>query len=173
LVDGPRGGFRIEVLGSEHERDRFSCGVPDLDSYLRERAGQDARRHIATAFVSLEASPVVLGYYTLSQQVVGLEKIPVDIARRLPRYPLLPATLIGRLAVDRPSQGRGLGELLLMDALLRSWEAAQAVASYAVRVDATDERARRFYMRYKFIPFPNERLKMFLPMAVLDGLFGG
>jgi GNAT superfamily N-acetyltransferase len=173
LVDGPRGRFRIEVLGSEHERDRFSCGIPDLDSYLRERATQEARRHIAAAFVLLEASPAVLGFYTLSQQVISLEDIPIETARRLPRYPLLPATLIGRLAVDGPRQGEGLGELLLMDALLRSWEAAQTVASYALRVDATDERARQFYLRYDFIPFPNEWLKLFLPMAVLDRLFGG
>lgn len=173
MVDGPRGRFRIEVLGSEHERDRFSCGIPDLDSYLRERATQEARRHIAAAFVLLEASPAVLGFYTLSQQVISLEDIPIETARRLPRYPLLPATLIGRLAVDGPRQGEGLGELLLMDALLRSWEAAQTVASYALRVDATDERARQFYLRYDFIPFPNEWLKLFLPMAVLDRLFGG
>ena len=173
MVDGPRGRFRIEVLGSEHERDRFSCGIPDLDSYLRERATQEARRHIAAAFVLLEASPAVLGFYTLSQQVISLEDIPIETARRLPRYPLLPATLIGRLAVDGPRQGEGLGELLLMDALLRSWEAAQTVASYALRVDATDERARQFYLRYDFMPFPNDRLKLFLPMAVLDRLFGG
>ena len=173
MADGPRGRFRIEVLGSEHERDHFSCGIPDLDSYLRERAAQDAKRHIAATFVLLEASSVVLGYYTLSQQVISLEDIPIETARRLPRYPLLPATLIGRLAVDGPRQGEGLGELLLMDALLRSWEAAQTVASYALRVDAADERARQFYLRYDFIPLPNERLKLLLPMAVLDRLFGG
>lgn len=173
MADAPGARFRIEVLGAEHERERFSCGIPDLDSYLRERAGQDARRHIAATFVLLEASPVVLGYYTLSQQVISLEDIPVETARRLPRYPLLPATLIGRLAVDVCRQGQGLGEFLLMDALLRSWEAAQTVASFAVRVDATDERARQFYMRYDFVPFPNDRLKLFLPMAVLDRLFVG
>jgi GNAT superfamily N-acetyltransferase len=173
LADGPGARFRIEGLGSEHERAAFSCGVSDLDAYLRERAGQDARRHVATTFVLLETSTVVLGYYTLSQQVISLQDIPVETARRLPRYPLLPATLIGRLAVDSRRQGEGLGELLLMDALLRSWEAAQTVASYAVRVDTTDERARDFYMRYDFLPFPNERWKLFFPMTVLGRLFAG
>ena len=165
--------FRIEVLGGEHDRDRFSCGVPDLDTYVRERAGQDAKRHIATAFVLLEDAVTVLGYYTLAQQVISLEDVPAKIAKKLPRYPLLPATLIGRLAVDEGRQGEGLGGLLLMDALHRSWQVAHTVASYAVRVDATDEKARHFYLRYDFLPFPKEPLKLFFPMADLDRLFSG
>ncbi len=113
----------------------------------------------------------MLGYYTLSQQVISLGDIPAVLAKKLPRYPLLPATLVGRLAVDSRRQGEGLGSLLLMDALHRSWQAAKAVASYAVRVDATDEQARDFYLRHDFLPFPCERLKLFFPMADLDRLF--
>jgi GNAT superfamily N-acetyltransferase len=167
---GP-GRFCIEALAPGHRRGEFRCGVPDLDSYLRERAGQDAKRHIATTFVLVGEAPDVRGYYTLSQQIVALSDLPADVGRRLPRYPLLPATLIGRLAVDSRHQGEGVGEMLLVDALLRSWEVAQSVASYAVRVDATDEAARAFYGRYGFIPLPVDGLKLFLPMAVLDELF--
>jgi GNAT superfamily N-acetyltransferase len=167
----PGPGFRIEPLGPEHERRAFSCGVPDLDAYLRERAGQDVRRHLATTFVLLESGPAVLGFYTLSQQIISLDDLPPAAARKLPRYPLLPATLIGRLAVHIQRRGQGLGSLLLMDALHRSWRAAKTVASYAVRVDATDEEAREFYLRCDFIAFPNERLKLFFPMADLDRRF--
>jgi GNAT superfamily N-acetyltransferase len=85
----------------------------------------------------------------------------------------VPATLIGRLAVDETRQGEGFGRQLLMDALFRSWQAAQTVAFYAVRVDATDEAAMDFYLRDDFLPFPSERLKLFLPMADLDRLFLG
>lgn len=165
--------FRIEVLSGEHDRDDFSCGVPDLDTYIRKRAGQDAKRHITTVFVLLQDGPIVLGYYTLSQQVISLEDVPREIAKNLPRYPLLPATLIGRLAIDKNRQGEGLGGLLLMDALHRSWETARTVASYAVRVDATDERAREFYLRHDFLAFPRESLKLFFPMVELDRLFSG
>jgi len=90
------------------------------------------------------------------------------MVRKLPKYPMLPATPIGRFAIARGRQGESLGGLLLMDALFRSWQAAQTVASYAVRVDATDERARDFYLRHDFLPFPVERLKLFFPMADLD-----
>lgn len=171
MADRPGARFRIEVLSGEYDRSSFSCGVPDLDVYIREHAGQDAKRHMAAVFVLLEDRPVILGYYTLSQQVISLEDLPADTGKRLPRYPLLPATLIGRFAIDAARQGEGLGTLLLMDALHRSWRAAQTVASYAVMVDATDERARDFYLRRDFLAFPSERLKLFLPMAELDRLF--
>ena len=165
--------YKIEVLDPKHDRRGFSCGVTDLDTYIRERAGQDAKRHVAATFVLLDDTLVVIGYYTLSQQAISLEDIPAALAKKLPRYPLLPATLIGRLAVDEGRQGEGLGGLLLMDALHRSWQVAHTVASYAVRVDATDEKARHFYLRYDFLPFPKEPLKLFFPMADLDRLFSG
>jgi GNAT superfamily N-acetyltransferase len=165
------GKYQIEPLDPGHDRRWFSCGVPDLDIYLRERASQDAKRHVAATFVVLEDAPMVLGYYTLCQQVISLGEVPAVLAKKLPRYPLLPATLVGRLAVDSRRQGEGLGSLLLMDALHRSWQAAKAVASYAVRVDATDEKASDFYLRHEFLPFPCERLKLFFPMADLDRLF--
>ena len=171
MAGRPGGKYQIEPLGPGHDRHGFSCGVPDLDTYLRERAGQDAKRHVAAAFVLSDGTGVVLGYYTLSQQVVSLADIPAALAKKLPRYPLLPATLVGRLAVDSRRQGEGLGSLLLMDALHRSWWAAKTVASYAVRVDATDEKAREFYLRHDFLPFPKDRLKLFFPMADLDRLF--
>lgn len=170
---GPQlGSFRIEPLTAVHRRDGFRSGVPELDSYLRERADQDARRNLAATFVLVGDGPLVLGYYTLSQQTISAPDLPADVARRLPRYPSLPATLIGRLALDVSRQGRGLGEQLLMDGLSRAWDVAQSVASFAVRVDATNETARAFYLRYGFIPFPADDLKLFLPMAVLDDLFG-
>ena len=142
-----------------------------LDTYLRGRASQDVARHTASAFVLLGRSSRVLGYYTLLQLSISLVDLPADTARKLPRHPLVPATLIGRLAVDEASQRAGLGSLLLVDALERSWRAARQVASYTVRVDATDERARRFYLRHDFAPFPGETLKLYIPMATLDKLF--
>lgn len=163
----------IEALNGSHRREAFSCGVAWLDAYLRERVSQDVRRHLAAAFVLIEESPAVIGYYTLSQQIISVPELPLSVGHRLPRYPLVPATLIGRLAVDSRYQGRGLGEVLLMDALARAWEVAQSVAAFAVRVDATDQGASDFYLRYGFAPFPDGRLKLFLPMAVLDDLFAG
>ena len=165
------GGYRVEALGGGHDRGEFSCGVPELDTYLREQATQDMVRHTASAFVLLRGDPRVLGYYTLSQLSINLSDLPGATAKKLPRHPLVPAILIGRFAVDHRCHHMELGTLLLMDALERSWRAAQQVASYAVRVDATNESARDFYRRHDFVPFPTETMKLYIPMATLASLF--
>jgi len=164
--------FHVEPLGRAHDRAAFSCGVPELDRYLRNQAGQDARRYAAAPFVLCEDdSPVVLGYYTLSAISIDVGQFPAETARKLPRYPEVPATLIGRLAVDQHRRGERLGELLLMDALCRSARQAGEIAAAAVVVDAKDDRARRFYEAYDFRIFPDRPERLFLPMAVVRKMF--
>lgn len=163
-------GFRIEALDLSHDRRTFSCGVESLDRYFRVQAGQEARKNIAATFVLVGPNGQVAGYYTLSATSVALAELPGDIARRLPRYPSVPATLLGRLAVERRRRGKGLGRFMLADAL---WRAARnEIASFAVVVDAKDEAARNFYRREGFLPLPDRPLKLFLPMAAIARLFG-
>jgi GNAT superfamily N-acetyltransferase len=100
---------------------------------------------------------------------VQLGELPAQTVRRLPRYPLVPATLLGRLAVDRRHQGKGYGRFLLGDALHRT--ARSEIASFAMIVDAKDENARRFYERESFLPFPDQPMKLFRPMADIRRLF--
>lgn len=162
----------IEPLGKQHDRAAFSCGQPSLDHYIKTIAGQDARRYGAAPFVACQpGSAVVVGYYTLSALTVELTDVPAELANKLPRYPLLPATLIGRLAVADAVQGRGLGEHLLMDALWRAQRATQEVASCAVVVDPIDDRAAAFYGRYDFVPLARADRRLFLPMTVVAKIF--
>jgi ribosomal protein S18 acetylase RimI-like enzyme len=164
--------FRIEALAKQHDRSKFSCDVEPLDRYVREQAGQDARKRVAAPFVLCEGkSNAVLGYHTLSALSIDVGTWPEDVARKLPKYPFVPATLMGRLAVDRSFRGKGAGEYLLMDALRRALAASREVASVAVVVDAKDDNAVSFYRRYGFLSFPDQP-KLFLPMAVIEQLFG-
>jgi ribosomal protein S18 acetylase RimI-like enzyme len=164
--------YRVEPLGKQHDRSEFSCGVEALDRYLREQAGQDARRRVAVPFVLCEGtSKRVLGYYTLSALSLDLGDWLDDVARKLPRYPLVPATLLGRLAVDSRDRGSGAGEHLLMNALYRALEATEKVASVAVVVDAKNAAAEAFYRRYGFVGFADQPHRLFLPMAVIAKLF--
>ena len=164
--------YRIEALGKQHDRSGFTCGSKPLDTYLRIQAGQDARKRVAVTYVLCEGtSQTVVGFYTLSAISVDIGAWPEDVAKTLPRYPVAPATLLGRLAIERPRQGRGAGAHLLMDALHRSWQASRQVASVAVVVDAKDRRAIGFYTRYEFIPFDDVPTKLFLPMRVIEQLF--
>lgn len=157
------------MLGPHHDRTAFSCGVGPLDRYFQTQAGQDARKRVAATFVLLGSDGVVAGYYTLSSSAIRLADLPAEMVRKLPRYPQIPATLLGRLAVDLRYRGRGYGRFLLADALFRS--VRSEIASFAIVVDAKDENARRFYERESFLPFPDQPLKLFRPMADIAELF--
>ena len=165
-------GYSIEPLHEHHDRASFSCGVEPLDRYLKQQAGQDARKHVAAPFLLIHhESGAVAGFYTLASTTIVPGQLPPELARKLPRYPLIPATLLGRLAVDAQHRSRGLGEFLLLDALSRSAKTTSQVASFAVVVDAKDESARKFYLRYQFIPFADQQNQLFLPMTTIAKLF--
>ena len=163
----------VQPLAKHHDRAAFSCGNEILDRYLKEMASQDARRHVAAPFVLIEESlpKTILGYYTLSAFSVDLRELPADVARKLPSYPVVPATLLGRLAVVRNHQGHGIGELLLMDALRRVHDQSSQIATVAVIVDAIDPQAIRFYKHFNFIPIPERPARLFLPMKTIAALF--
>lgn len=171
MPGAPEGPLRVEALGPQHDRSLFFSGAEALDRYFRSQAGQDARKNMAAPFVLVLPDGVIGGYHTLSTTGVKLTEFPDDITRKLPRYPLVPATLLGRLAVDRKFQGRGYGRFLLADALFRA--VRSEIASFAVIVDAKDEAARRFYERESFLPFPEQMMKLFRPMADIRRLFDG
>jgi GNAT superfamily N-acetyltransferase len=161
--------LRVEPLGSNHDHSRFESGVEPLDRYLRSQASQDARKNMAAPFVLVLPGGMIAGYYTLSSTSVKLGELPEQTVRKLPKYPLVPATLLGRLAVDRRQQGKGYGRFLLADALYRA--VRSEIASFAVIVDAKDENARRFYERESFLPFSDQPMKLFRPMADIRWLF--
>jgi GNAT superfamily N-acetyltransferase len=121
-----RDGFHIELLG-DHDRAAFCSGVDALDRYFRERVTQDIRRRVSNCFVLLDAEKQVAGYYTFAAASIPLGELPESLAKRLPRYPSLPAGLIGRLAVDRRYQRQGLGALLVVDAVARAMRAEPAI----------------------------------------------
>ncbi|HLH96864.1 MAG TPA: GNAT family N-acetyltransferase [Xanthobacteraceae bacterium] len=161
--------LRVEPLASSHNRSGFASGVEALDRYLRTQASQDARRNVAAPFVLVLADGTIAGYYTLSSTSVQLAELPAQTVRQLPRYPLIPATLLGRLAVDHRQQGKGYGRFLLADALYRA--ARSEIASFAVIVDAKDDSARRFYERESFLALQDQPMKLFRPMADIRRLF--
>ena len=167
----PARDYLIQPLGAHHDRSVFSCGVEPLDGYFRDRAGQDLRRNISTPFVLVHrATQAVSGFYTLANTAIALCELPPDVAQKLPKYPFVPATLLGRLAVDVKHQGKGLGEFILLDALRRSRAASEQVASFAVVVDAKDEPAAAFYRKYGFCVFPSTNGRLFQPMTTIGQL---
>ncbi len=157
-------GAIFEPLAPHHDRRSFSCGEPALDGYLRERAGQDVRRKIARVFVAVDRSNRLLaGYYTLSVASFFREDLPESLAKRLQHYPV-PAAILGRLAVDRRYQGRGLGALMLADAIKRLVRASESLAIYALIADAKNDGAKAFYEHFGFRAFPVASMRLFMPL---------
>jgi predicted GNAT family N-acyltransferase len=162
----------IEPLdSSRHHRELFCCGQDSLDNYIRKQASQDLKKKVAIVFVLVDSpSTDVIAYYTLSAYTIELADLSESFAKKLPRYPLLPATLLGRLAVDRTYQGQHLGELILIDALTKALLATAQVASLAVIAEALDEPATNFYQKYGFQKFKQNPMKLYLPMKSVEEL---
>lgn len=162
--------FRMERLGAEHDRSSFRCGEDALDRYFQTQATQDIRRRIANCFVAVEAiASHIAAYYTISAASIPLVDLPPDETKRLPRYPTVPAVRIGRLAVDRRFQGRGLGAALLADAASRTLEAD--AAAFMVLVDAKNDQAAAFYQRFGFRVLASHPRTLFLPLATAQKVF--
>jgi predicted GNAT family N-acyltransferase len=161
--------YKIEPLGSRHDRAGFSCGVLALDTYVQRQARQDVERNLAAVFVLTSDSKTIAGFYTLSAHSIQAADLPEELTRKLPRFPL-PVTLLGRMAVSQSLRGQGFGEFLLMHALERAWLGSQQVASWAVVVDAKMG-ARAFYIKYDFVPLPLQPDRLFLPMKTIEKLF--
>jgi len=156
--------WTIRRLEKRHDRSAFACGQPLLDEWLSERASQFDRRDLSRTFVATRPDEMIVrGYYALSTHRVVYEALPTVEAKTLPRLDV-PVVLIGRLAVDRGMQGRGLGALLLIDALRRSLQISANVGIRAVEVDALNEAARNFYMRFGFRPLLDDPRHLFLPL---------
>jgi len=164
-----KGDYIIEPLGPNHDRAAFSCGVPSLDEYLQRQASQDQKRNLAAVFILTPDGKSVAGFYTLSAHAIEADRLPDDLARKLPRFPI-PATLLGRMAIAQTMRGQGLGEFLLLHSLERALQASRQVASWAVLVDAK-EGAREFYIKHDFIPFPGQPNRLFLPMKTIEKMF--
>jgi ribosomal protein S18 acetylase RimI-like enzyme len=158
-------------LEREHHRANFACGEAALDEYLKSRASQDVKRNIARVFVAtLPGSLEIVGYYSLGAASIAFDQIPDELRRKLPRYGEMPAALVGRLARDLRWQGKGIGEMLLADALGRTLDAGSRLGIYAVVVEAKNEAAVEFYRSFGFRSQLSRPNRLFLPIATaLDG----
>jgi predicted GNAT family N-acyltransferase len=146
--------YRVEALSDNHRREEFTCGVEALDRYLQKQARQDVSKGVTAAFVITPDSATIAGFYTLSATEIKLRDLPGEFIKKLPRYPSVPATLLGRLAVSTNFRRQGLGEFLLIDVMRRVLVTTSNIASAAIVVDAKDDSARQFYLQYDFVPLP-------------------
>ncbi len=162
------GRFSVVALDPGADRSGFECGVEQLDRYFKTQVNQDIKRRVTACFTALDANGRVAGYYTLASASILLTDLPENLAKKLPRYPNVPAVRMGRLAVDQSYKGKGLGAALLADALRRA--ATAEIAAYAFVVDAKDESAADFYAHHGFRATAENPLFLYLPLATVKDL---
>jgi predicted GNAT family N-acyltransferase len=157
--------FHTVELNPSHKKELFSCEEPSLENYIQTQAKQDIKRKVAACFVLEGEKGIIKGYYTLSSDNVDRSIIPLELQKKMP-YQILPVILLGRLAREMDFKGQGIGELLLADALKRSYAATVTVGACAVVTDPISEKAREFYGDFGFIPLDSGR--MFIPMKTIE-----
>jgi predicted N-acetyltransferase YhbS len=167
MADQPE-QYRVERLDPDkHRRGQFNCESAQLAEFLQKRARKEMDARTSVCFVLIEQKDPgrIVGFYTLSQTSIEATQLPESLTRKLPRYPELGATLIGRLARDINWRGQSIGRLLLIDALRRCVRVSAEVGAVVVVTDPKDLRARAFYERFGFRSIDERRL--FLPMKEL------
>ena len=149
----------------------FDCGYPELNQYFRLYAYKNDQLSIGKTFVAITEAGQVAGYMTISTAQIAAGSFPEELRAKLPRYPV-PAFRIGKLAIDLRFQGSGSGRWLLTQALKKAVDVSASVGLYTVLVDAIDDKAKSFYVKYGFIPFEGHPLTLFLPLATIKAAIG-
>jgi GNAT superfamily N-acetyltransferase len=161
---------RIELLTAQHDRAGFDCGKAPLNSFIRQHAAGNAERGVSRVYVATRgASSRILAYYASSAGSFLRDHLPPDDQTGLPRHPL-PTAHLGRLAVDLSCRGQRLGELLLFH-FLTACDVAERIGVFAVDLFSKDEDAKRFYLKYGFIPLQDDAFHLYLPMATVRATF--
>ncbi|MGH7194237.1 MAG: GNAT family N-acetyltransferase [Candidatus Saccharimonadales bacterium] len=162
----------IEPLDRKrHERKSFDCGTGELNNWLIQFAGQYEERDLARTYVAtLPGDSRVVGYYSVCSHHVQFESVPQTEAKGLPKHQHVPVVLLGKLAVCTSVQGRGLGAVLLFDALRLAEHVSRRIGARAVEVDAIDSRARNFYLKHGFAPLADDPEHLFMAMRFIRKL---
>lgn len=163
------GGFRWERLGRDHPRRSFRSGQSEVGDWLRAKAWQHQKKHLSVTKVVLDDANRIVGYYTLATGQVDFGDLPDDLTRRLPRR-WLPVAVLAWLGVSEDHQGRGIGRLLLAQALRDCYEAGDTFAFVAVIIDCLTEAAKSFYQKWDFHELPGHPYRLFVTYQQLEAM---
>ena len=160
--------LKIEELSQKHDRVKFDCGVQELNRYLKNIARQHLVKGISRTFVLIEEKQpeAILGFFTLAFCEIHAEVLPRKFAKKYP--PRVPAAKLARLTVSKNHQRKGLGKNMMVNALERAMIISRNIGIMGFFVDAKDEKARKYYEQFGFIPMPDNKLQLFLALSSLE-----
>lgn len=149
------------LLAIDHQLDDFACNVDSLNDWLKKRAYQNQLSGASRTYVVLEGKRVV-GYYCLASGALELNDAPTQVRRNMPNP--IPVAILGRLAVDKSFQGKGLGVALLQDAVLRTAQAGGILGIRGLLVHALSMEAKAFYEHHGFVSSPTQPMTLILSL---------
>ena len=159
--------WTFHILHKRFDKNSFDCGSEPLNDYLKKYARQNHDSGLSRCFVAVSADDKIIGYYTLSSGQVMLESLPEEIRNRLPRYPV-PINRIGRLAIDKSMQGKGLGRELMGHAIQNIVKVSETLGTFAIVVVAKNDEAVSFYKKFGFAEFPENGKVLFIPLSAIQ-----
>ncbi|WP_419811134.1 GNAT family N-acetyltransferase [Bacterioplanoides sp.] len=168
----------VELNKSEHDRNSFDCGEPELNTFIKTQAAKHMQAGISRTMVLPSALPLlnqkyaICAFYSVAASSISRETLPASLAKKLPGHPV-PVFLIAQLAVHKEFHGSGLGKVSLIRALNYLWQVNHHMRAYAIAVDCLTDSAQAFYRKFGFevLCEHNGRIRMFLPMKTVEQLF--
>jgi GNAT superfamily N-acetyltransferase len=163
--------FKIEILSRTHDRANFDCGETGLNDFLQKHAKQNATKGLSVTYVAVgQDSKTILAYYSISSGQVACAALPEEERLRLPRYPI-PVIRIGKLETDLKFQCKGIGRIMLVDALSKAAFLSTELGVYAVEVDALTPKAKEFYCKLGFSQLADNQLHLYISIRTINKLF--
>ncbi|OWY65860.1 GNAT family N-acetyltransferase [cyanobacterium TDX16] len=158
----------VQLLDKSHARESFDCGSVALNQFLKQTARQHVQKGISRTFVLIDSDhpQEIIGFFTLTLCEVRIQELSPKWAKKYP--PIVSGIKLARLAVDQNWQAKGIGGILIVEAMRRAIVVAKNAGGIGLFVDAKDEAAKNFYLRYGFESLESSALQMFLPMLAVE-----
>ncbi|PWE35004.1 GNAT family N-acetyltransferase [Pelagicola sp. LXJ1103] len=172
--------FEIQPFDSKvHDRAAFSCGVPQIDNYLKLTAKKGSKADVVRVWVVVDAKNQIVGFYGINMHAVDVREMPPAYAKKAMKHGILPAAFIAMIGVDKSQQGNGIGSALVADALSRIARASEEIGTCVIMLDVFDDNdqaavtmRKSYYESFGFIPLPDQPLRLFIPVATVRQLVG-
>ncbi len=162
-----------------HDRAAFSCGVPQIDNYLKLTAKKGSKADVVRIWVVVDAKNQIVGFYGINMHAMDVKDMPASYAKKAMKHDLLPAAFIAMIGVDESKQGNGIGSVLVADALSRIARTSNDIGTCVVMLDVFDDgeasavaRRKAYYEEFGFIALPNQQLRLFMPIDTARALSG-
>lgn len=163
----------------KHDRAAFSCGVPQIDNYLKLTAKKGSKADVVRIWIILDKKENIVGFYGINMHAIHVNEMPASYAQKAMRHGTLPVAFIAMIGVDEKQQGNGIGSALVADALSRIGRVSDDIGTCAVLLDVFDDgdektvsRRKTYYEKFGFAPLPDQPLRLFMPIQTVKALSG-